>query len=169
MMTVRLRLATVLARWALTGRRKPLESVSRLSMRCWPSDLDVNLHMNNSRYLGLMDIGRYHLLLVTGLWRVVYKERLAPVLVGAEITFKRSIRPGETFVLETSLAESQEKASVLRQRFWVGDELAAEAKVTALFLKKGRAQVLGPVIERYPEVMATLAIAPASQGDLAQT
>jgi hypothetical protein len=41
--------------------------------------------------------------------------------------------------------------------------------VTALFLKKGRAQVLGPVIERYPDVMTALAIPAARQGDLAQT
>lgn len=151
MMTVRLRLAKVLARWALKERHQDPQPVSRLAMRCWPTDLDVNRHMNNSRYLALMDVGRYHFLLVSGLWRTVLKERLSPVLVGAEISFKRSIRPGERFVLETLQGEVNNKSVRLVQRFWVGKELAAEAAVTALFLKGGRAQPLGPLLDRHTQ------------------
>src|SRR5215468_9328009 len=34
----------------------------RLDMRVWPNYIDLNLHMNNASYLGLMDFGRMHLL-----------------------------------------------------------------------------------------------------------
>ena len=33
-----------------------------LQMRVWPNDIDFNFHMNNARYLSLMDFGRMHLL-----------------------------------------------------------------------------------------------------------
>ena len=63
MMTVRTRLWGVLARWWLFERKLSPTGESRLSMRCWWSDCDINRHMNNSRYLALMDVGRYHFIL----------------------------------------------------------------------------------------------------------
>ena len=63
-----------LLRVVLTARRRgalgPLaESV--LSFRVMPSDLDVNLHMNNGRYLSFMDLGRLHLVAQVGASHVV--------------------------------------------------------------------------------------------------
>lgn len=36
---------------------EPTETVA-LGMRVWPGDLDISLHMNNGRYLTIMDLGR---------------------------------------------------------------------------------------------------------------
>ncbi len=52
------------ARWR--GRLGPLDE-SVLKLRVWPVDLDVNLHMNNGRYLSVMDLGRVDVILRTGL------------------------------------------------------------------------------------------------------
>ena len=43
---------------ALTWR-KPigLLETSAINLRVWPNDLDVNLHVNNGRYLTLADLG----------------------------------------------------------------------------------------------------------------
>ncbi len=51
-------------RWR--GRLGPLEE-SVLKLRVWPVDLDVNLHMNNGRYLSVMDLNRVDVILRTGL------------------------------------------------------------------------------------------------------
>ncbi|MBC7543910.1 MAG: acyl-CoA thioesterase [Candidatus Sericytochromatia bacterium] len=153
MMTVRVRLAAMLSRWFLVERRQPEQSVSRLHMRCVLTDLDINRHMNNSRYLALMDVGRYHYTLVSGLWRPVWHRRWFPVLVRAEMNFKRSIGPGERFVLETSLVAIGNKSATLRQRFLVGDVIAAEGIVTALFLHKGKPQVLQSLIDELPALV----------------
>jgi YbgC/YbaW family acyl-CoA thioester hydrolase len=154
MMTVRVRLATVLARWALKERKLEPQAVSRLAMRCWLTDLDINRHMNNSRYLALMDIGRYHFMLVSGLGReLLWRRRLQPVLVRAEVDFKRSLQPGDRFVLETRLVDVGTKRSVLQQRFWRGDELVAEGQVTALFLKKGKSQDISGLIHDYSHLL----------------
>ena len=34
----------------------------RIRMHVWPHDIDLNLHMNNARYLSVMDYARIHLL-----------------------------------------------------------------------------------------------------------
>jgi hypothetical protein len=37
-----------------------LLATTRVRLRVWPNDLDFNLHVNNSRYLALADIGSAH-------------------------------------------------------------------------------------------------------------
>lgn len=65
----------LLIRFALTllaaARRGGLglPDESHLAMRVWPTDLDVQRHMNNGRYLSLMDLGRMDLLVRSGFWR----------------------------------------------------------------------------------------------------
>lgn len=138
MMTVRLRLLGILARWWLTERRLPPETVSRLAMRCMWADCDVNRHMNNSRYLALMDLGRYHFVLKTGLWRVMLDRRWGPVAASITIAYKKPLKPGDRFVLETRQARVGKKSAVLSQNFWVGETLYAQAEVVVVFLHRGR-------------------------------
>ena len=42
---------------ALFGQRLGVLDSSILTFRVWPNDLDINLHMNNGRYLTIMDLG----------------------------------------------------------------------------------------------------------------
>ncbi len=57
--------------------------------------------MNNGRYLTVMDLGRLNLILRTGLWRVVMKKKLAPVLASAQIRYRLPLKPFQLFDLET--------------------------------------------------------------------
>lgn len=62
---------------AKMGRRlKPLDT-SVLKMRTWPGDLDINFHMNNGRYLTLMDLGRFNLTIRSGQGGLMIKKTLA--------------------------------------------------------------------------------------------
>ena len=38
--------------------RVDIFATTRVALRVWPNDLDLNLHVNNGRYLALADIGR---------------------------------------------------------------------------------------------------------------
>jgi len=43
----------------LIGKSKvDLLATTRVYLRVWPNDLDLNIHVNNGRYLALADIGR---------------------------------------------------------------------------------------------------------------
>jgi YbgC/YbaW family acyl-CoA thioester hydrolase len=150
MMTVRLRLAALLARWALFDREKPPEAVSRLPLKVWLADCDINRHMNNSRYLALMDMGRWHFLLTTQLYKPMRAKQWYPVAVRVEIDYKKSLNPGDRFVLETQQETVGTKSATILQRFWRGDELCAEARVVVLFLHKGKSQVLAELMAEVP-------------------
>lgn len=153
MMTVRLRLGAMLARWALRERKQPKSHVSRLPLTCQIFDCDINRHMNNSRYLALMDLGRYHLLLVNGFMDEVFRRRWFPVLVHAEIDFKQSLKPGDRFTLETSVDQVGTKTVTLLQRFWRHGELIAEARAVGLFLHKGKSQNLREFYLAHPQYL----------------
>ena len=43
-----------------------------------PADLDVQRHMNNGRYLTLMDLGRMDLMLRSGFWKKVTDQGCVP-------------------------------------------------------------------------------------------
>ncbi len=155
MMSVRVRLAAILARWCLFERKRAPVTTSELVMRVWPTDCDLNMHMNNSRYLALMDAGRWHYLLRTGLAAEVWRRRWAPVAVRVEIDFKKSLAPGERFRLETQTERLGERSVTMHQRFWRGDELAAEARVVCLWRHAGESQAVAPLYEAFPQLLPT--------------
>jgi acyl-CoA thioesterase FadM len=126
-----LRLIRVVLSARLRGALGPLgESVLRF--RVWPGDLDMNLHMNNGRYLSIMDFGRIDFIVRTGLWRHVWRRRWRPVVGAAMIHFRRSLRPFKTFQLRSRILGWDDKWFFIEQRFLRGDDLVAVGVVRAL-------------------------------------
>jgi acyl-CoA thioesterase FadM len=117
-------------------RRQSLLDAGRVAFRVWPNDCDINLHLNNGRYLTFMDLGRVHLLAQTGLLGKLLKNRWAPVLSAAEINYIRPIRPFQRFDLATRLLTWDEKYFYMEQRFVASGRLCAVALVKGLFLHR---------------------------------
>jgi acyl-CoA thioesterase FadM len=133
-----LRLLFLLVRLMNVQRRSVLED-SRVSFRVMPNDCDINLHMNNGRYLSFMDLGRLHLVAQVGLLRVLIKKRWKPVLAAAEINFIRSLAPFQKFDMVTRVVTWDDKYVYMEQRFETRDALCAHAFVKGLFLgREGR-------------------------------
>ena len=78
---------------ALRARRRDVLAESVLRFRVMPDDLDVNVHMNNGRYLALMDLGRFDVIVRAGLYRPRSHTRRWPLIGSAMIRFRRSLRP----------------------------------------------------------------------------
>jgi len=134
-----LRLLRVLLLLPFIPRRGLLDA-SRIAFRVWPTDCDLNMHMNNGRYLTFMDLGRTHLLGQTGLWRPMWRSGWFPVLGAAEINYIRPIDPLQKFDLVSRLLAWDEKYFYIEQRFEVGRRLHAIALVKGVFLA-GRTRV----------------------------
>jgi acyl-CoA thioesterase FadM len=128
---------------ALLGRRlDDLLAVSTVRFTVLPNDLDLNLHMNNGRYLTLMDLGRTDLVIRSGLLRPMLKRRWMPVIGGAMVRYRRSLGPFERFVLCTKLLCWDEKWLFIEHRIERPDgTLACHALVKGLFLAPGGAGV----------------------------
>lgn len=109
-----------------------LESV--LNMRVLPNDLDFNLHMNNGRYLTLMDLGRIDLVVRGGLLPHIRANKWFPVLGSCTIRFRRPLDAFQKYKLRTRLAGWDEKWLYMVQSFELPDgRIAALALVRGLF------------------------------------
>jgi acyl-CoA thioesterase FadM len=126
------RLIYVFLRARRAARQKPTERVET-TLIVFPNDLDLNFHVNNGRYLTLMDLGRYDLILRTGLWPMLKKEGWYPVLSTASIRFRRSLRLFQRFNLSTQIVWWDEKWFFIEHQITVGGELYARALVKGLF------------------------------------
>lgn len=115
-------------------------SPSVLRFRVWPTDLDLNLHVNNGRFFTLMDLGRLHLLRRHGVVLEVLKRGWRPIVGSEAIRFRRSLDPFQVFELHTSLLAWDDRWFYMEQRFMRGGQLCAVALVKAQMRAKN-----GPV------------------------
>lgn len=127
---------------ARRGARADPTVPTRLRFRVMPTDLDVNLHMTNSRYLAFMDLGRMNLMLRSGLWPAIRREGWAPVIGGCIVQFRRPLAPFQRFEITTRVKGWDRKWLYIEHRITAGGELACLAQVRGAFLRRG--QVVPP-------------------------
>ncbi len=92
-------------------------ATTRISLRVWPNDLDLNLHVNNGRYLALADIGRIHWFIRTGALAAARRHRAFPVVGDAIAKFRRDLKAFETFEIHTRLLGWDAKWGFLEHQF----------------------------------------------------
>lgn len=124
--------------YLLTVWRRPRlalpEGVSRLTFRVWPTDLDTSVHLNNGRYLTLMDLGRLDIMVASGLWRAVLRHRWTPVASAIKIRFRRELRLLQRFEIASRIVAWDETNVVMEQLFIFEDgEKAGQIAAQALF------------------------------------
>ena len=126
--------------FAVTAWRRPVlndpHDAGVLAFRVWPSDLDLSLHMNNGRYLSLMDLGRLDFLVRMGLWRAVRRHKWTPIASSIIVRYRRELKPFARFRLETRLV-SWAEASVVMEQVFVLTSGPHKGQVAARALFKG--------------------------------
>lgn len=91
--------------------------VSRSAFRVWPTDLDILRHMNNGKYLSIMDVARFDLIQRNGVLDVFSREGWYPVVVGQTISYRKSLNPWKKFTIESRILGFDEQAVYMEQRF----------------------------------------------------
>lgn len=104
--------------------------------RVLPTDLDVLRHMNNGKFLTIMDLGRLDLMLRSGLWGRMTRRGWYPVVAGQTITYRKSLNPWQRFELHTRFLGFHDTWAYVEQSFRVGDTVYAQAVVRARFLRR---------------------------------
>ncbi|MGA3048489.1 MAG: thioesterase family protein [Terracidiphilus sp.] len=97
----------------------------RLRMHVWPNDIDLNLHLNNARYLSIMDYARTHLLARTRLLEHIIRSHWQPLVGAVWITYRRSLPLFSSFELGSRLVCWDERWFYLEQTFTGREGLAA--------------------------------------------
>ena len=98
-------------------------------MRPWLGDLGLSDHLNNGVYLSMMDVGRADLWVRSGFWSRMRAVGCYPVVAVATIAYRKSLRRGQRFQLETRALAVRDRALFLEQRFVVEGEIFARAHV----------------------------------------
>jgi acyl-CoA thioesterase FadM len=94
-------------------------------MRVWPNDIDLNFHLNNARYLNIMDYARTHLLARTGILTRIVRKRWQPLVGAVWITYRRSLPVFSAFDLTSRLVCWNERWFYIEQTFTGKEGLAA--------------------------------------------
>jgi acyl-CoA thioesterase FadM len=127
---------------ALRKPRATLLEQTSITMRVRPSDCDSYLHVNNGRYLSIMDIGRIDHAGRCGLIQAFRARGWKPVAGGATIRFRRELRLGTRYVLRTRCVGWDEGWSFWEQVFERADgQLAARAYVKVATLDRDGARL----------------------------
>ncbi|MEM8712570.1 MAG: acyl-CoA thioesterase [Planctomycetota bacterium] len=122
------------------ARAHPTDEVST-PFRVWPTDLDLNRHMNNGKYLSVMDLARVDLMLRSGLAAAIRKANMYPVVASQSIRYRRSLGLFTRFDVRTRVIGWDEKFIYLRQVFEVRGEKMATAVVKGIFLRRAGGRV----------------------------
>ncbi|OJX13889.1 MAG: hypothetical protein BGO77_01060 [Caedibacter sp. 37-49] len=118
--------------------RTPLDffGTSVVSFRVVPTDIDLNLHMTNSRYSSLMDLGRLDLLLRSSGRDFFLKKKWQAVLGASHIRFRRSLKCFQKFELQSRVIGWDEKWFYIEQRIFSNGHLITVAILKALFVNR---------------------------------
>jgi acyl-CoA thioesterase FadM len=131
-MNLLIRLVLIIIEGLFRKKLHPL-SESVLHLRVLPNDLDLNLHMNNGRFLSLMDLGRLDLLIRTDLAGALVRHRWQPLVGAVNIRYKVSLLPFQRYRLHTKVIGWDEKWFYIEQRFERKNRTIAVGLVKALF------------------------------------
>jgi acyl-CoA thioesterase FadM len=134
-MNLFLRLIWVILTWRSRGCVGVLEA-SRVSFRVMPHDLDALRHVNNGRFLSILDLGRVDAMLRSGLAAKLRERGWYPVVAAATIQFRKSLTLFQKFDVETQVLGWDSKAFFVGQRFLHQGQVVAQAAIRARFLKK---------------------------------
>ena len=101
-----------------------------------PNDLDIYFHMNNGRYLTLMDIGRLDLLMRCGLAKVCLKRGWNPMIAAVFIRFRKGLKPFQKYEIRTRVIGWDERFIYLEQKFMLKGNVIAAALLKGSFVHK---------------------------------
>lgn len=134
-------------------RKVAFTDPTALKFRVWPTDLDVAGHMNNARYVMMLDLGRLDHWIRSGLWDELNKLDYSAVVGAQTIRYRRSLKPWEKFTLTSTILGWDERALFQLHEFTVGGVVAARAVVQLRIVgKKGGAKPTTDVIATLGDV-----------------
>lgn len=131
-MNLWLRMLGVLLRLRGTAHVGLLET-TRVTVRVWLNDLDINRHVNNGRYLTLADLGRLDWFVRSGTLAYARRERAWPIVGDAIAKFRRDLKLFQTCEIETRLLGWEGKWAFLEHRFVRGGRVIGVVAIRGLF------------------------------------
>ena len=84
-------------------KRFDLNESFSCKFRVWPTDLNIRMHMTNSRYMSFLDIVRFEGAARAGALKIALKRKWVPMLSKTFIRVRRELNLGERFQVSAKL------------------------------------------------------------------
>lgn len=129
MLSYLLRTGPVLLAARPDGRR-----VSVIHRRVWPSDLDINWHMNQAVYAQAFELGRADLALRSGVWRAWRQRGLNPVVADQRIVYRRELKLGQRYAVDSRAVGVDGRLVRFQGHLLVGERVHALGEASLLIV-----------------------------------
>lgn len=134
------RMLWVIVRAFFMARLDPPYS-SSLNLRVLPNDIDINLHMNNGRYLTICDLNRVDVFARSGLLKAMFKRNWIPVIAEHTMTYKKPLNIFQRYEVRLQVERWDEKFFYMTHTFICGDRIAAEGTSKGCVYARGKGVV----------------------------
>lgn len=111
------------------------------------TDIDLNLHLNNARYLRYMDLARLEHFVATGTLYRLMRDRTNPIVAGTEISYLRELRTFARFRVSARVVGYDERYLYYAQRFESGGRITTQAFIRIACVKGGRARPMAEIVD----------------------
>lgn len=119
-MNLYLRLLWTLVRVRFMDRLSIDQSLER-QFQVLPNDLDLNGHMNNGRYMTLLDLMLIEYFARIGFLKVLIRNKWRPMSGGAVVTYRKGLKPFQQYRIRYALAASDTHWNYMRFEFLTMD------------------------------------------------
>jgi len=123
-----------------------------LTLRVLPNDIDINLHMNNGRYLTICDLTRIDMFIRTGLAKTMINEKWMPVISEHTMKYKKALTLFQKYEVKMEITGWDERSFQMLHTFIVGDRVVAEGTSLGVIVSKSGVvppvDVMKKVVER---------------------
>jgi len=136
-MNLILRMLYVLILSRFRERLYPGNLSSLLSLRVLPNDLDINLHMNNGRYLTVCDLNRVDLFIRSGLMKSMVKRKWMPIIAEHTMVYKKPLGLFERYDVLLEVTHWDEKYFYMTHIFSNAQRVIAEGTSKGVVWARG--------------------------------
>ncbi len=149
MLTLFLRTVQVVIKSCFRPRLTRAGAEVTSTFRVWPTDLDMNFHMNNARYLTYFEASRHDLQIRLGFLKLAIKRGWYAPIKGAELEYLRPLKLFQKFEVSAQIVTVSPTDLVVYQEVRSGEKLIARGAIRTV-IKKGRDTIspddyLGPL------------------------
>ncbi|GAA6136047.1 thioesterase family protein [Oceaniserpentilla sp. 4NH20-0058] len=122
-----------------TLRKKhiPIDDLANsVSVRVLPNDLDLNMHVNNGRYLTFCDLTRVDLFIRSGLASLMIKNKWNPIIAEHSMEYIRPLNLFDKVEVSMKITHWDEKFFYCTHEFHKDEKLIAKGTSRALVISK---------------------------------
>jgi len=110
--------------------------VNGFFLRVLPNDIDINLHMNNGRYLTICDLTRVDMFIRSGLARTMMIEKWMPVISEHTMRYKRPLRMFQKYHVKMHVVDWDDRVFNLTHSFVVNNKIVAHGTSKGVIVGK---------------------------------